>query len=240
MSQHTAAFAASKFVEIPPEFLKSIATESYRVPTLYFSGNVLVRKFFWLRLRLIHRMMRQLKVASANCLDFCGGGGVFLPTLAAQFKSVVCVDLESEEASHVKRYYGLENVELLRADIATAPLPGAPFQNIVAADVLEHFRDLSVPVAVLRGVLAANGRLFTSLPTENWVYVLLRKIFGIQKPADHYHTAHEVEAFLVLHGFRRVAQCYVPLLVPIFPLFSICAWQHDDAKMLHHRIGPQT
>jgi 2-polyprenyl-3-methyl-5-hydroxy-6-metoxy-1,4-benzoquinol methylase len=144
------------------------------------------------------------------------------------FDNVVCVDLESDEASRVQQQFGLGNVQLVRADIATTAIPGAPFFNIVAADVLEHFRDLSVPVNALRGVLGANGRLFTSLPTENWLYVALRKVFGIRKPADHYHTASEVEAFLKQSGFSCVSRRFVPMFIPLFPLFSICAWRLAD------------
>lgn len=216
------------FVEIPRAFLKSIATGSDRIPTLYFSENIFARKFFWLRLRMIHRMMHRLDADRRNCLDFCGGGGVFLPTLASAFDNVVCVDLETEEAFRVKQRFGLENVQMVQADIASTSLPGAPFFNIVAADVLEHFRDLSVPVKALRAGLDANGRLFTSLPTENWVYVALRKLFRIRKPADHYHTACEVETFLRDSGFKCVSRCFVPLYFPIFPLFSICAWRLAD------------
>ena len=40
------------FVEIPGDFLRSIATDNDRIPQLYFCGNTLSSKIFWLRLRL--------------------------------------------------------------------------------------------------------------------------------------------------------------------------------------------
>lgn len=218
------------FVEIPRVFLARIATDSDRIPTLYYSQHSAVRRFFWMRLRLIYSLMRRAPGSSACCLDFGGGGGVFLPTLSDNFRKVVCIDLENDEAKKVVEKYQLANVELVRDDIATACLVDAPFDTIVAADVLEHFRDLSFPVNALRKWLAPHGILYTSLPSENYIYVFLRKIFGITKPWDHYHSAEEVEAFLANNGFRKIRQAFVPFHVKIFPLFYVSAWQLDGGN----------
>jgi hypothetical protein len=77
----------------------------------------------------------------------------------------------------------------------------------------------------LRRWIKRNGLLYTSLPTETWWYRILRKIFGITKPKDHYHTAQEVETYLSSNGFSRIAASYVPCHFKLFPLFSICAWR---------------
>jgi hypothetical protein len=69
--------------------------------------------------------------------------------------------------------------------------------------------------------------LYTSLPSENILYVFLRKVFGITKPVDHYHTASEVEKYLSEHGFNRIKRVCVPLYWPILPLFSVSAWLHE-------------
>lgn len=218
------------FVEIPREFLARIATDSDRIPTLYYSKYWAVRRFFWMRLRLIYSLMRQVPSISACCLDFGGGGGVFLPTLSDRFRKVVCIDLENDEAKKVVEKYQLANVELVRDDIATASLADAPFEAIVAADVLEHFQDLAFPINALRKWLAPSGILYTSLPSENYIYVFLRKVFGITKPWDHYHSAEEVEAFLTHNGFKKIHQAFVPFHVKLLPLFYVSAWQLDGSN----------
>lgn len=215
------------FVEIPREFLAGIATDSDRIPTLYYSRYWPVRRFFWMRLKLIYSLMRRAGGGGGCCLDFGGGGGVFLPTLSGYFKKVVCIDLENDEAHKVVAQYQLSNVQLVREDIASANLADAPFDAIVAADVLEHFQDLSFPVNALRKWLSQGGILYTSLPSENYIYVFLRKVFGITKPWDHYHTAGEVESYLAQHGFKQIRKTFVPFYWGILPLFHVSAWQLD-------------
>lgn len=219
------------FKEIPRQFLSEISTGSDRIPTLYYSKNWPVRYFFWMRLRLIFMLMkRSHHIQRARCLDFGGGGGVFLPSLSSCFNKVVCIDLEDEEAHKVVLHYQLKNVHLVREDIATANLEDAPFDAIVAADVLEHFQDLSFPVDALRKWIAPQGILYTSLPTENYLYVFLRKIFSIVKPWDHYHTSSQVEEYLSNHGFKKICSVCVPFYFTLFPLFQISAWRLENSE----------
>jgi SAM-dependent methyltransferase len=203
-----------EFIEIPPKFLASIATDSDRVPRMYFQVGEVARRIFWLRLRWIHRLIQRHCASRERCLDVGAGGGVFLPSLSQLFDRVVSVDLEVKEAMQVVEHFGLHNVRVVQ-----------PFDAIVAADVLEHFRDPSPAVTALRRWLAPDGTLFTSLPSENWVYVLLRVFFGIEKPPDHYHTGFELEAYLESNGFRRVQRWFVPLRVRLAPLYLVTAWR---------------
>src|SRR5262249_50370563 len=151
------------------------------------------------------------------------GAGVLLPTLAAKFRQLTLVDLETSQAALVKERYALKNVEIVQGDIAKVSFDEC-FDVAVAADVPEHFPELDVPVRALRQWLRPGGQLITSLPTENWLYCWLRKIFGIEKPWDHYHAAKGVEAFLSANGFERVATSRVPWSVPLVPLFLVTVW----------------
>lgn len=169
--------------------------------------------------------MRRRHGREHRCLDFGGGSGVFLPSLSGIFKTVTCIDLDTGEAEAVVREYGLDNVVMRRRDISDGELAEAPFDAIVAADVLEHFRDVTPAAKAIHDWLADDGFLYTSLPTENFVYVILRKVFGVTKPYDHYHTGYEVEAYLQAHGFRRVKRRFVPLIARLFPLFIVSVWR---------------
>jgi len=216
------------FIEIDRYFLQGVATDSDRIPTLYYSKYWPVRKFFWSRLRAIYRSMQKDAVVGKglSCLDFGGGGGTFLPTLSNSFGTVTCVDLENHEAKNVVRHYECENVQLIISDITKIENIGI-YDVIVAADVLEHFENIQEPIKAIKSWMKPGSFLYTSLPTANTIYVLLRKIFGISKPEDHYHTGYHVESVLKDNGFRRVRRLCVPLRWHIFPLFLISTWKKD-------------
>jgi len=213
------------FVAIPPGFLRSIATGNIQTPSLYYHSNFLLREIFWLRLRVINFQMSRLGLKGGRCLDFGGGSGVFLPTLSQRFDQVSCIDLDVSEAKAIAEKYQIQKVAVVESDISNADYSSAPFDAIVAADVLEHFQDLTLPVTAIRQWLSPGGYLFTSLPTENWVYVLLRKFFGIEKPFDHYHTGVEVETFLRRSGFVPQMRIHLPLFIPFATLFLVTAWR---------------
>jgi protein-L-isoaspartate O-methyltransferase len=210
------------FVTIPSKYLASIATDCERIPKLYFHGNPVLRRQFWLRLRVIHRMILEHAPAFGACLDFGGGGGVFAPTLAATFERVVLADLITTEARTLIADLGLNNVMVAEGDACVGTIAGAPFDVAVAADVLEHFREPDVPVRALLAALRPGGILVTSLPTENWLYRMLRLVFRVEKPDDHYHDAYEVEAAIAAAGFRRLATRGIPL--GMAPLFLVTCW----------------
>lgn len=216
----------SGFIEIPGDFLRQISTDSDRVPTLYYSRYRLIRRYFWLRLRSIHKLIRKTVEKREKCLDFGGGGGVFLPTLAEYFQKVYCVDLETDEATKVIKRYNLSNVELIRQDIKNTEIADAPFDVIVAADVLEHFKDLKIATDAIMKWLKPDGYLFTSLPTENFLYRFLRKVFHVEKPWDHYYNAADVARFMEKNGFVSVNRTFIPLA--IVPLYVIGVWQKKN------------
>ncbi len=107
----------AKFEEIPPEILRQIATVSVRMPRLYFYPIRFVRKFFWARLKAIHRSMLKTVPQRRVAIDFGCGSGVFLPTLANTFDLVQGIDIEAHEAKEIVNAYKLQNVRLINADI---------------------------------------------------------------------------------------------------------------------------
>lgn len=213
------------FVEIPPDTLRQFATVSDRMPKLYYHPNVLARKFFWLRLRYLSRYMQQYASGKRECLDFGCGTGIFLPTLTRLFPSVTGVDIETKESTQVIDLYKLP-VKLIDADIYQHELAEKQYDVIVAADVLEHFKDLGPPVTKIRRWLKDDGLLFTSLPTENLFTRGCRVLGSYEKPWDHYHTGYEVEAFIRSQGFKAVR---TSLVMPVFPLYIVSVWRKSSS-----------
>lgn len=217
--------SSTRLVPIDRHYLESIATDSDRVPRLYYSRFRAVRTFFWMRLSRCLEHLADLSPRRCTVLDFGGGGGVFLPTLCRYFERVTCVDLEDIEARHIAAKFQLENVKLIRSDVTVAEPVDAPFDSIVAADVLEHFSDLSIAVRAIDRWLAPDGLLVTSLPVEDRLYSLLRSLFRVERPWDHYHTARQVEAYLESQGFEALRRRYVPFPVRVPSIYFVTAWR---------------
>lgn len=215
----------NKFVEIPHNILLQIHSQFDYTFRFYYSKNVLLRKIFWLRLRVIWGILIRVRNCRFNsCLDFGGGGGVFLPTLAVVFNEVYSADFEIEEAKRVASFFKIKNIVLKGGDILTANFDSKRFDVIIAADVLEHFIELADVVGLLDTLLEDKGILVTSLPSENWLYALVRKIFGLKKPFDHYNSAKEIELYLSSIGFISLRSMYPNIL---WPFFSITAWRRS-------------
>ncbi|OGB85242.1 hypothetical protein A2994_00050 [candidate division Kazan bacterium RIFCSPLOWO2_01_FULL_48_13] len=218
---------SDRLIKLPPDYLKSIATVSDRMPKLYYHPIKIARDFFWQRLAVLIELADQYVKERGRCLDFACGSGIFLPTLSRMFKRVVGIDLEMTEARRLVSDYRLNNIQLIEQDIATAQLDGQ-FSAIFAADVLEHFSDLALPVEKIKQWLKPDGVLLTSLPTENFFTRLTRLVGGHQKPWDHYYTGREVENFLLATGFTKMSG---RLLVPIYPLYRISVWSRLCRKI---------
>jgi 2-polyprenyl-3-methyl-5-hydroxy-6-metoxy-1,4-benzoquinol methylase len=210
------------FIQIPIDTLKQVYRDHSKT-TLYFSRNPIIRSIFWNRLKTLHAFIRDAHHPKHHVVDFGGGNGVFLPSLAKLFEQVTCIDRDTKRASQMAEVFHIKNVTLLSGDLNDALSLEEPVDAIVAADVLEHFKDLAPPVNSIARWLKDGGALYTSLPTENFFYTVLRTIFHVTKPEDHYHSGYEVEQFLSRHGFRHVKRRYLPLR--LFPLFLIGAWK---------------
>lgn len=218
--------SAPRFQELSPDILRRIETVSNRMPRLYSYPIAAVRHFFWQRLRVIYGNIVRTVPRRDVCIDFGCGTGVFLPSLSKLFRQVQAIDIEATEAQCILDVCQLRNVALINADIYKLDegTKVEPADAIVAADVLEHFRDLEVPARRLREWLKDDGCLFTSGPSENIFTRGCRKIAGWQKPWDHYHTGYEVEEFLGRHGFVRLSGRHVYRLMP---MYIVSIWKKD-------------
>ena len=213
----------TRFVEISQPLYRKMTPLGDERTDLYRANNPVLRWLFWERLRQVTRLIDESGVRG-SCLDFGGGSGVMLPTLSCHFAHVCCMDLDAHLAKGIVNQLGLVNVDIVEANVANEDTKR--YNAIVAADVLEHFSDLAMPIDALQRRLISGGWLFTSLPTETWLYETIRFFMRKQKPADHYHTAYTVEDYLQNNGFVRVLHRSIP--IPFFaPLFLISGWRYS-------------
>jgi hypothetical protein len=74
-----------------------------------------------------------------------------------------------------------------------------------------------VAIELLR-VMKSGGYLVFLSPTENVFYRLGRKVFGYEKPEDHYHSAGRIEVILKKYFTLETAR-HLP--VDLFPFLSV-------------------
>ena len=191
----------------------------------YIDKNPIIRWLWWKRLKM---MMSLSKIdSSKKVLDFGCGEGVFLPTLAINYKKVHAVDLDIKIAKIVKDHYKLENVKIFSDDIFKTNLKDNYYDIIFSTSVLEHFEDVEHVIKILRNKMKENGLLIFSSPTENYIYKIGRMITGYDKYQDpldiHYFGSSEI-AEKAKKYFDLVQRYDIPFNIQIFPLHSVYAF----------------
>ncbi|HVY44485.1 MAG TPA: class I SAM-dependent methyltransferase [Minicystis sp.] len=197
---------------VTPEEADEMAIPSYLHP------NVVLREMAWWRVAAlggrIRRAARRFGRRDLTIVDFGCGTGVLLETEASVAAKVVGVDLVLAPARMLVEARGLGGkVELMTPDGAAA-LADASVDLVVAGEVLEHVEPVEPTLALFRRILRPTGRLLVTLPTENALYRLGRKIAGF---SGHYHEsdAKAVDRVLRRSGFRRVAKKSLPFGGPL-------------------------
>lgn len=175
-----------RLIKIPLKDLRMMKKMGFKELVPYTHKNCLVRWIFLKRLNTMLKLIENYKNAE-RVLDFGAGSGIFMPSLSKYFKEVYVFDINVATLEYVKMKYNLENVTISISDSNKLPYKDSFFDIIFAADTLEHFKDSRDIQKELRRILKNEGCLIISGPTENFVYILCRKIFyKYKKPLDHY------------------------------------------------------
>ena len=184
----------------------------------YLHRNPLLRWMAWRRLEVIATHIRgdamQRGGAFDRILDFGCGSGVLLDELSRIATRVDGVDIVLDPARLLKNEWQLDKVTLMEPDAARDVTPPGSVDAIVAAEVLEHIDPLDDTLAFFRRVLARDGLLYVSVPTENALYKLGRRIAGFD---DHYHEsdAATIHRQILQAGFRETRLSRIPAPGPL-------------------------
>jgi SAM-dependent methyltransferase len=187
----------------------------------YLHKNPALRWMAWRRLEVVVESLKRLAPLEAGgkrsrslALDFgCGSGVLFRDTLA-RFEKVVGVDLVLSAARALVTELGLSDVTLYTPAEADAGVAPGSVDVLIAAEVLEHVDDLPPTLEQFKRWLKPNGRLLVSLPTENALYRLGRRLAGF---SGHYHhsNAASIDEKIRAFGFRRLELSQIPAPGPL-------------------------
>lgn len=193
----------------------------------YRSRNPVVRWIFHERLNVALRLGRLEGSKSLRLADIGCGEGLFLKRLREAHPNHHVTGIDHNKNVAVLNVPG---VRILQADL-TAPesLAARSFDRVFCLDVIEHIRDLAVPLRALRDSLDDDGILVISAPTENLFHkccrFLIKGTFSeLEGPCSspHYHRADTLATDITASGFELIEAVCLPLPAPLslLKLFS--------------------
>jgi 2-polyprenyl-3-methyl-5-hydroxy-6-metoxy-1,4-benzoquinol methylase len=183
----------------------------------YVHRNPALRWMAWRRVEVIAaHLAKAVKPGSGatSIMDFGCGTGVMLEECSRHADRVWGVDLVLDSARLLVKEWNLDKVTLLTPDEAAAKVPAGSLDAIVAAEVLEHVEPLEPTLERFHTWLKPGGKLLVSLPTENRLYRLGRRLAGF---SGHYHHANaaSIDPIVTEAGFAKDRTAKIPLGGPM-------------------------
>lgn len=183
----------------------------------YLHQNPALRWMAWRRLEVVVDSLSRLaprKAAGSVAVDFGCGSGVLFKDSLARFEKVIGVDLVLGAAKKLVSELALGEVQLCTPAEAESVIAPGSADVVIAAEVLEHVDDLPPTLTQFKTWLKPGGRLLVSLPTENALYRLGRRLAGF---SGHYHhsNAASIDEDMQRFGFKRERRDQIPAPGPL-------------------------
>lgn len=184
-----------------PDLLDEMA-----LPSL-FHWNPLVR---WITNTRLKKALSLIDLREHTAiLDFGCGPGVLLLQLPKNHVTPIGVDLHLWPAEKYLGFHKRDDIKLIHADQWLAEVPDRSLDYIIATEVLEHVEDGEKYLIDFRSKMRDDGYLIVSLPTENTLYKLGRRIAGF---SGHYHQKEiiQIEEIHQQAGLQMVKKISLP------------------------------
>lgn len=198
--------------DLPPEAVDELAIPSYTHP------NPLMRHLFWERLAVALEWLDASIPTPSILLDFGCGIGLLFPSLERRGIRTIGCDIHPDATAAGVDSFGVSNVQILDAREGFASLADESVGAILALDVLEHVHNVASLAAEFQRLLPPQGRLLCSLPTENALYRIGRRLAGFSG-AYHVHDPQDaVKKLGACLEVRRIGRLYS--FAPLFDFFE--------------------
>ena len=106
-------------------------------------------------------------------------------------------------------------------DVLTHDFRDIEFDVIVATCIFVPILDLEALIKRTGMLLRPQGHLVVLSPHEKWHYRLARRIFGYQKPHDHYHLSDDITR-KVSQGLTHLCSAYYPWGIRLYKIDVFC------------------
>lgn len=202
---------------VPLEYRNNTgALNPYMIPV--YSSLVYYKRLKFC-LNAIKKYKRYSKNASFRFADIGCGFGIFMRILGKEYPNskLVGIDLRPEEQlAAARKLVNNKNAVLIRGDALNMPLKSDSFDIVLTTDVLEHVNDPVKGLKELHRIMTKNGLLIILVPTELFLFKLLRRLFGKRDFHADYHwagTIKNVKDFekQLKRNFRIIERKYIPV-----------------------------
>jgi SAM-dependent methyltransferase len=191
----------------------------------YRSKNPFVRWVFWERLRTGFGFVKSIEPAPQRILDAGCGDGTFFKLFSGDWPGKLWGLDRHPKVEELSALY--PHCVFRRGDLANVELPHQSFDVITCFDVLEHIPEVTAILRKFKDILAPDGYLIVSLPTENAFYRSMRYLLKGSTsrkagPASgpHYYCAKQLKGEILSTGFKEVTETEIPYQSP-FDLFQV-------------------
>jgi len=209
MKRISDALLARMAQQLSDEDRDEMAIPSYR------HGNPAMRWMAWRRVEVVAKRLQRLYAdgrKDRTVVDFGCGTGVLFDQALRGARRLFGVDLVLDSARMLAAEWNLE-VELKTPGQAKADIEPGSIDIVLAAEVLEHVEPIEDVLDLFKSWLKKDGTLLVSLPTENRLYRLGRRLASFE---GHYHhdNAKSIDHVIRRAGFRRRSRSQIPLPGP--------------------------
>jgi predicted TPR repeat methyltransferase len=149
--------------------------------------------------RILIELIRRYARNGGTLIDLGAAGGELGGAVRGHFKRTVGFEFNSDCIADLHQHFDTAVISDLEK---VKHLPGGA-DAIVAADVLEHLRDATALLQLIRIALAPNGKLFISVPNIANITVRLGLLFGIFEYRDRGILDNTHLRFYTLRTIRR-------------------------------------
>jgi 2-polyprenyl-3-methyl-5-hydroxy-6-metoxy-1,4-benzoquinol methylase len=149
--------------------------------------------------RILIDLIRRYAPDGGKLIDLGAAGGELGAAVRGHFKRTVGFEYNSDCIVDLHQHFDVAVISDLEK---VKHLPGGA-DAIVAADVLEHLRDATALLKLIRSALAPNGKVFISVPNIANITVRLGLLFGIFEYRDRGILDNTHLRFYTLRTIRR-------------------------------------
>jgi SAM-dependent methyltransferase len=155
-----------------------------------------------------HSLERFANDGPIRVLDAGAGDGILALTIARRHPewTVVAADAREDALQLGRREADREavrNLSFERLDL-TQPVPGPPYDAVLALECLEEIEDDEAAVASFAGALRPGGLLLVHVPERDWRPVLRGSDRRWKDEVRHGYSREQLVALLGRHGLETV------------------------------------
>ena len=180
--------------------------------------------------RILIDLLRRFARRGGRLLDLGAAGGELGVAVRDLFSRRIGFELDADRIGDLRSRFD----SVVMIDLETVKALPKNIDAIVLADIIEHLREPSQLLGLVRDSLTADGRLFLSVPNIANITVRLGLLFGIFEYRERgildethlrFYTMRTIKREVERAGFRIVAirgsSVPIRLIVPWMPEFIL-------------------